>query len=211
MLLVHDLNTIESNEIMPLLQSNSKIFSKEINNITDCLGCFNCWIKTPGRCIVEDSYTEMPKYILENGSPRKERSGSSYLISELTKLLNNNVNSKEYYISNLMRDNILLEEITTYDKIIFVSTLYADCFPSAMLELMAAFENFIKGKNNIKLDMYCMINCRFIENNSNDSVDNILVNAKIPKFIFKLAGNIGWKSMAKKNNLKPKDLYKQIY
>ena len=50
-----------------------------------------------------------------------------------------------------------------------------------------------------------------IENNSNDHVDNILTNAKMPKFIFKFAGNVGWKSMAKKNNLKAKDLYKQIY
>lgn len=146
MLLVHDLNTIDSNEIMPLLQSNSKIFSKEINNITGCLGCFNCWIKTPGRCIVEDSYTEMPKYILENGSPHKERSGSSYLISELTKLLNNNFNSKEYYISNLMRDNILLEEITTYDKIIFVSPLYADVFQVLCLNSWLLLKILLKEK-----------------------------------------------------------------
>lgn len=208
-----------------------------------------------------------------NGSPRKERSGSSYLISELTKLLSNNVNTKEYFIRNLMKDSSLLEDIITYDKIVFVSPLYADCFPSTMLEFMASFEDFIKTKDNIKLDMYCMINCGFIEgtqnktainimknycnrlnfnwrfgvgigggefmkgskdmpmnsrikkpvynaflalkedieNNSNNSVDSILVNARIPKFIFKFAGNASWKSMAKKNNLKPKDLYKQIY
>lgn len=208
-----------------------------------------------------------------NGSPRKERSGSSFLINELTKLLSSNVNTKEYFISNLIKDDTLLKEIITYDKIIFVSPLYADCFPSAMLEFMATFENFVKCKNNVQLDMYCMINCGFlegtqnktaisimknycqrlnfnwrfglgigggefmtgskdmplnsrikkpvynafltlkedIENTSNKPVDNILVNAKIPKFIFKIAGNAGWKSMAKKNNLKAKDLYKQIY
>ena len=50
-----------------------------------------------------------------------------------------------------------------------------------------------------------------IENNSSNKIDNILTNAKMPKFIFKFAGNLGWKSMAKKNNLKVKDLYKQIY
>lgn len=208
-----------------------------------------------------------------NGSPRKERSGSSYLISELTKLLSNDINTKEYFISNLMKDNSLLEDIITYDKIVFVSPLYADCFPSTMLEFMASFEDFIKAKDNIKLDMYCMVNCGFIEgtqnktainimknycnrlnfnwrfgigigggefmtgskdmpmnsrikkpvynafltlkedieNNSNSLVDSILVNAKIPKFIFKFAGNAGWKSMAKKNNLKGKDLYRKIY
>ncbi|BCZ44616.1 hypothetical protein psyc5s11_06830 [Clostridium gelidum] len=208
-----------------------------------------------------------------NGSPRKQNSGSTYLISELNKLLDNNVETKEYYISNLMKDKTLLEEIISYDKIIFTSPLYADCFPSAMLEFMAVFENFIKEKNNIKMDMYCLVNCGFlegtqnkialnimkiycmrldfnwrfgvgigggefmtgskemplnsrikkpvynaflalkedIENNSDGQVDNILTNAKIPKFIFKFAANIGWKSMAKKDNLKVKDLYKQIY
>ncbi|OPJ56657.1 flavodoxin family protein [Clostridium chromiireducens] len=68
MLLVHDLNDKDSKEIIPLLPSESKILSREINNIKGCIGCFNCWIKTPGRCIIEDSYTEMPKYILEGGT-----------------------------------------------------------------------------------------------------------------------------------------------
>lgn len=208
-----------------------------------------------------------------NGSPRKGGSGSSYLISELTKLLDNNIKTKEYYISNLMKDKTLLEEIISYDKIIFVSPLYADCFPSTMLEFMSTFEDFIKGKDNIKIDMYCLVNCGFlegtqnkialnimknyckrlnfnwrfgvgigggefmtgskdmplnsrmkkpiynaflalkedIENNSTNEINNMLVNAKMPKFIFKFAANLGWKSMAKKNNINPKDLYIQIY
>jgi len=172
-----------------------------------------------------------------------------------------------------MKDKTLLEEVISCDKIIFASPLYADCFPSTMLEFMTIFEDFIKDKNNLKIDMYCLVNCGFlegnqnrtainimknycmrlnfnwrfglgigggefmsgsrnmplnsrmkkpvynaflalkkdIENTSNAPIDNILVNPKMPKFIYKLAGNMGWKSMAKKNNLKVKDLYKQIY
>lgn len=208
-----------------------------------------------------------------NGSPRKERSGSSYLISELVKLLDNNIKTNEYFISDLMKNKSLLEEVISYDKILFASPLYADCFPSTMLEFMAELETFTKEKDIKKIDIYCIVNCGFlegtqniialdivknyciklnfnwrfgigigggefmagsknmplnsrmkktvynafldlkedIENNSNAQIDNILVNASIPKFIFKLAGNFGWKSMGKKNNLKPKDLYKQIY
>lgn len=68
MLLIHDLNVEDSKEIVSLLPKDSKVLSKEIDNIKGCLGCFNCWTKTPGRCIIEDSYTEMPKYILEGGT-----------------------------------------------------------------------------------------------------------------------------------------------
>lgn len=68
MLLIHDLNSEDSKEIISLLPPSSKVLSKKMNNIKGCLGCFNCWIKTPGRCIIEDSYTEMPKYILEGGT-----------------------------------------------------------------------------------------------------------------------------------------------
>jgi multimeric flavodoxin WrbA len=215
----------------------------------------------------------MTNLCIINGSPRKGNGSSSCLISELTKLFNDDVKAKEYYISNFMKDKHLLNEILSYDKVIFVSPLYADCLPSTMLEFMATFEDFIKDNNNIKIDMYGLINCGFlegtqnktalnilknysrrikfnwrfgvgigggefmkgskdmpinsrmkrpvynaflalkedIENNSNDLVDNILTNPKMPKFIYKLAGNAGWKSMAKKNNLKAKDLYKQVY
>jgi len=68
MLLIHDLNIQDSKQIIPSLPPYTKIFSKEIDNIKGCLGCFNCWIKTPGKCIIKDSYSEMPKFILENGT-----------------------------------------------------------------------------------------------------------------------------------------------
>ncbi|EKQ55022.1 MULTISPECIES: hypothetical protein [unclassified Clostridium] len=215
----------------------------------------------------------MTNLCIINGSPRKGKGTSGYLINELIKLFNGNIRVKEYYISNLIANKTLLSEITSYNKIIFVSPLYADCFPSTMLEFMSVFEEFIKEKGNVKLDMYCLVNCGFIEGTQNKTAINImknycnrlkfnwrcgvglgggefiagskdmplnsrmkrpvynaflalkedienssyeikndiLTNAKMPKFIFKIAGNLAWKAMAKKNNLKPKDLYGQIY
>jgi hypothetical protein len=37
-----------------------------MKNIQPCCGCFNCWIKTPGKCVIEDDYTIMPKLFIEN-------------------------------------------------------------------------------------------------------------------------------------------------
>lgn len=36
-----------------VVENNSKI--------CHCIGCFNCWIKTPGKCAISDSYQEMGK------------------------------------------------------------------------------------------------------------------------------------------------------
>lgn len=208
-----------------------------------------------------------------NGSPRKQNSSSSYFIGELTELFNTNIKTKEYFISNLMKDKALLEEIISYDKIVFVCSLYVDCLHSSMLDFMYMFEDFIKEKGNVNLDVYGIVNCGFIEgsqnkvalniienycrrlnlnwrfgvgigggefmtnskdmplnsfmkrpvyngflalkedieNNYTNRLDNILVNAKIPKLLFKFVGDSFWKTEAKKNGIKVKDIYKPIY
>lgn len=76
----------------------------------------------------------------------KERKGTSnYLINELISLLNN-IKTKEYYISELMKDKDSLQDVISFNKIIFVSPLYADCLPSTMLNFMIYFEEFLKNK-----------------------------------------------------------------
>ena len=47
-------NWIENNE------EEVKIISDE-NKIKNCTGCFCCWIKNPGRCILKDGYENLAK------------------------------------------------------------------------------------------------------------------------------------------------------
>lgn len=62
-MLFHDLNHGTFNEISNLLPKETTIFSKELEDLKSCLGCFNCWIKTPGQCIIKDDYTKIPKAV----------------------------------------------------------------------------------------------------------------------------------------------------
>ena len=31
--------------------------------VKHCMGCFGCWIKTPGRCVISDRCSDIPSYI----------------------------------------------------------------------------------------------------------------------------------------------------
>ena len=35
--------------------------------IRPCTGCFGCWIKTPGRCVLPDPYRDMGAYLANSG------------------------------------------------------------------------------------------------------------------------------------------------
>ena len=32
-----------------------EVFKLREIKIADCLGCFGCWVKTPGRCVIDDA------------------------------------------------------------------------------------------------------------------------------------------------------------
>lgn len=53
MLIIHDLS--ENNLSFP---KNAMVISKE-GTIKKCIGCFGCWVKTPGKCIISDDYQNM--------------------------------------------------------------------------------------------------------------------------------------------------------
>ena len=74
-LIIHDMNDIDFNKTIFSNIDNSKII--KVNNIKPCIGCFSCWIKTPGLCCLNDNYNT-------NG----------HLLSKCDKLI---VISKNYY------------------------------------------------------------------------------------------------------------------
>ena len=64
-LILHDLSEVEFNKIYKIPNIEEKISEDKIKiisddrNIKNCIGCFCCWVKKPGECILEDSYQNM--------------------------------------------------------------------------------------------------------------------------------------------------------
>jgi multimeric flavodoxin WrbA len=59
-----DLKVDEVSEVLSsMLQSRGEvnIFKLREIKIADCLGCFGCWIKTPGECIIDDAERDIAK------------------------------------------------------------------------------------------------------------------------------------------------------
>ena len=66
MLLIHDLDSVNFQSISSIFPKDTTIISKDMKNIHPCCGCFKCWIKNPGKCVIDDDYTMMPKLFIEN-------------------------------------------------------------------------------------------------------------------------------------------------
>jgi len=57
-LLIHDLNNAQFQCISPEALNDAYIIS-DTGTIQHCIGCFGCWIKTPGKCVLKDGYENM--------------------------------------------------------------------------------------------------------------------------------------------------------
>ena len=62
--LIHDLKKEELLNLFPSISSEIKIISQD-SEIKKCIGCFNCWVKTPGSCIIKDGYGDNGKLFAE--------------------------------------------------------------------------------------------------------------------------------------------------
>ncbi|MDR1877720.1 MAG: hypothetical protein LBQ84_08875 [Flavobacteriaceae bacterium] len=57
-LIIHDLTETDFREIVPLINEETTVISDN-GTIHFCIGCFDCWIKTPGVCIFKDTYKDL--------------------------------------------------------------------------------------------------------------------------------------------------------
>lgn len=57
-LLIHDMEKNQFETIFPNLNEDITVISNN-NSIRSCIGCFGCWIKTPGECVIQDDFKNM--------------------------------------------------------------------------------------------------------------------------------------------------------
>lgn len=60
-LIIHDLNKEQAEKlgIYSLNEEEYMVVDSTGSKNTYCIGCFGCWLKTPGRCIIKDNFQTM--------------------------------------------------------------------------------------------------------------------------------------------------------
>lgn len=48
------------------LNNENKLIDLSALNIKNCVGCFGCWIKTPGKCVIRDDATKVYPFIAKS-------------------------------------------------------------------------------------------------------------------------------------------------
>lgn len=61
-IIIHDLTDLRFQQIFPKFSEETKIISNN-GHIKNCVGCFGCWIKTPGQCVMKDGYENMGRIL----------------------------------------------------------------------------------------------------------------------------------------------------
>lgn len=61
-IIIHDLSNERFHSLFPKINDDVYIIS-DSGSIRHCIGCFGCWIKTPGNCVLKDGYDDMGELI----------------------------------------------------------------------------------------------------------------------------------------------------
>ena len=55
--IIHDLQQEEFQSLFKNINKDTYVISNN-GKIKNCIGCFGCWIKTPGRCVINNGFFE---------------------------------------------------------------------------------------------------------------------------------------------------------
>lgn len=66
-ILIHDLSNEQFQSLFPEADNDVHIIS-DTGTIRHCIGCFGCWIKTPGKCVLTDGYDNMGELLSKSGN-----------------------------------------------------------------------------------------------------------------------------------------------
>lgn len=60
--IIHDLKEELFQSLFNHIKTDTIIISDN-DEIRNCIGCFGCWIKSPGQCLIKDGYDNMGKIL----------------------------------------------------------------------------------------------------------------------------------------------------
>ena len=63
-LLIHDLPQELAEQALGIPPHGMRVVSDD-GTVRPCVGCFGCWVKTPGQCVIRDRYGDMGKFFAE--------------------------------------------------------------------------------------------------------------------------------------------------
>ncbi len=137
-ILIHDFSDKRYQELFPETNNNVYIIS-DTGTIRHCVGCFGCWIKTPGKCVLKDGYDNLGELLSKSEkltiisrcfygcySPFVKNvldRSISYLLP-FFKIMNNETHHKRRYQNNIQLEvhfygeNITIEERKTAKKLV---------------------------------------------------------------------------------------------